>query len=595
MSEQKKRLIIGFMLISLIVITIGISYAFFTYIKQGSTENTITTGNLTFVYDEKDQSGNGISLTNAMPMSDEEAIPMIGSNQAFDFQVTATTKGSPVAYEVIASKEENSTFPEEMIKIYLTTLSGEIETPIKGMIQNNKVITYNTLEPTTIANQTGKTLYQELIPESSKIYQKQFRLRMWISENATDVTDGRWDYSGKTFAIKINVVANNSIPASSSDDCYTITQKGVITAYNCSYKDVVIPTRVKEIEVKEIARSVFLYKGLKSVILPETLEKIGSDAFNGNGLSEVIIPDSVTSIADQAFKDNLISKLKLPEKITYLGARVFSINRMIGDAAFIYNRNSVGTEDRTSLNSYAGKPGGSVVIPDGVTKIGGSCFADMGLTSITIPKSVITIGTNAFINNKLPDDQAFIYKRNADGSEDKTTIISYGGANRTNVIIPEGVTTIGAGAFSWSGITNVTFPSTLKTIGSSAFYYDKLENLNIPNSVTTIGAGAFANNQLPDDQAFIYNRKSDGTEDKTILNSYAGKNRINVQIPSNVTIIGTRAFQSAKMTSITIPQTVKKIREAAFQGNSLTSVIIPSSVTSLSPTAFDSNVLIIRK
>ena len=70
-------------------------------------------------------------------------------------------------------------------------------------------------------------------------------------------------------------------------------------------------------------------------------------------------------------------------------------------------------------------------------------------------------------------------------------IIGYGGKKRSNIVIPEGVKTLGTSSFSWNGITSVTFPSTLETIGESAFAYNKLSVITIPEKVTSIGKSAF--------------------------------------------------------------------------------------------------------
>src|SRR6185369_14743813 len=66
--------------------------------------------------------------------------------------------------------------------------------------------------------------------------------------------------------------------------------------------------------------------------------------------------------------------------------------------------------------------------------------------------------------------------------------------------IPNGVTNIeggmsliGAGAFSESGLTNVTIPNSVTSIGEAAFMYCHiLTNVTIGNSVTNIGGEAFS-------------------------------------------------------------------------------------------------------
>ena len=81
------------------------------------------------------------------------------------------------------------------------------------------------------------------------------------------------------------------------------------------------------------------------------------------------------------------------------------------------------------------------------------------LTSVVILNTVIEIGDGAFNNNKLPDNQAFIYARtdsNYDGVAeiDNTTIVSYGGANK-NPVIQNNVIIIGPNAFTNNQLTSV--------------------------------------------------------------------------------------------------------------------------------------------
>ena len=86
----------------MVAVTAGVSYAFFNYTRLGTTDNTITTGTINFLYDEKAASGNGITITDALPMSDTNGKIQIGTNNVFDFQIIATTTGNAnIPYEIL--------------------------------------------------------------------------------------------------------------------------------------------------------------------------------------------------------------------------------------------------------------------------------------------------------------------------------------------------------------------------------------------------------------------------------------------------------------------------------------------------------------
>ena len=136
----------------------------------------------------------------------------------------------------------------------------------------------------------------------------------------------------------------------------------------------------------------------------------------------------------------------------------------IADSAFV----AVELSSSSGL-SYIGTPLKSLILPDSVTSIGAGAFAYNELTSVTIPNSVTSIGIGAFNGNNLPNDQAFIYKRNSDGTIDNTIVISYGGANKS-IEIPNSVTSIGEEAFVGNNLTSVTIPNSVTSIGDRAFW-----------------------------------------------------------------------------------------------------------------------------
>lgn len=219
--RRTSRVLLVLSLFLLVAITAGVSYAFFTYTKLGSTENTITTGTITFLYDEQNAEGNGISISDALPTSDADGKVQTGANNTFDFKVTATTSGnSSVPYEVTARKKATSDLTESAIKLYLTEVVESNETDLPLTINGSDVKKYSELTSTTVNVGNGiieKTIYQGTVSANSTNYAKNFRLRMWIADDVdySPTTDDQgndvYPYNGKTFAVTINVYANATV------------------------------------------------------------------------------------------------------------------------------------------------------------------------------------------------------------------------------------------------------------------------------------------------------------------------------------------------------------------------------------------------
>ena len=133
MKNRGKQIVITVLaIVSLIVITLAVSYSFFTYTREGTTENVIKSGSITFLYTEVSKVGRGIELSDAYPISDEEGKMQTGEGKVFDFKVTSTTSSSTsIPYEVTARKKASSTLDEEAVKVYLTEVDGEEKVSIQ--------------------------------------------------------------------------------------------------------------------------------------------------------------------------------------------------------------------------------------------------------------------------------------------------------------------------------------------------------------------------------------------------------------------------------------------------------------------------------
>ena len=123
MIKDKKKVLMILSVVSILLITIGITYAFFSYSRTGTTENAISMGDITFLYEEIDKQGNGISITDALPTSDENG----KQGQAFNFRITSTNSmNAPIPYQITARKATNlnNPLPDEAVKIYLTKVNS---------------------------------------------------------------------------------------------------------------------------------------------------------------------------------------------------------------------------------------------------------------------------------------------------------------------------------------------------------------------------------------------------------------------------------------------------------------------------------------
>ena len=257
--------------------------------------------------------------------------------------------------------------------------------------------------------------------------------------------------------------------------------------------------------------------GLTSITIPEGVAGIGNYAFAGcNNLTSVTIPSGVTSIGDCAFSNCCrLTSVTIPEGVTSIGNNTFACCydltsvtipegvTTIGEWAFsyCYALPSVTIPSNvTSIGNYAFYACSgltSVSIPSSVTSIGNNAFSNCSLTSVTIPSNVTSIGFSPFgcpgLTSISVESGNSVYdsRNNCNAIIETATNTLIQGCK--NTIFPEGVTSIGNGAFSGcSSLTSVTIPTSVTSIGSSAFNScTSLTSVTIPEGVTSIGNAAF--------------------------------------------------------------------------------------------------------
>ena len=221
-----------------------------------------------------------------------------------------------------------------------------------------------------------------------------------------------------------------------------------------------------------------LCTGITSLTIGNSVESIGDGAFTGcTGLTSVIIPNSVTYLSGFA---GCTSITTLP-----MGNSV----EIIGSYAFY---------GCTGLT-------GDLFIPNSVTEIGRSAFAYCsGLTSVFIPQSVecfdSSYGDVPFAFCTALESIIIDANNPYFDSRDNCNAIIKTSTNQLiqgckNSIIPNSITTIGAGAFlGCTGLSGgILIPDAVTGIGSAAFYgCSSITSLTIGNSVTLISHDVFA-------------------------------------------------------------------------------------------------------
>ena len=254
--------------------------------------------------------------------------------------------------------------------------------------------------------------------------------------------------------------------------------------YYCCYSgNIIIPEKVTyngaEYSVTSIGGSAFSHcSSLNSVTIPNSVISIGYDAFSYcSSLTSITIPNSVTLIGSFVFYgcSSLTTIEWNAKKCDYFSSGYGPFDGISGQITSFMFGDSV-EHIPVRLCNYMDKLI-SIIIPNSVTSIGYDAFYSCtSLTSITIPNSVTSIGESAF----------------------------YCCSSLTSITISNNVTSIAYNSFSYcSSLTSIDVDeNNLNYASIDGVLYDKnitrlitcpgaKTEVVIPNSVTSIGARAF--------------------------------------------------------------------------------------------------------
>lgn len=167
----------------------------------------------------------------------------------------------------------------------------------------------------------------------------------------------------------------------------------------------------------------------------------------------------------------------------------------------------------------------------------------------------------------------------------------FSGSDMTSFVVPETVTSIEAGCFcSCENLESITLPPGLKSLGPRCFYgCSSLTTIELPDSLEEIGPECFG------DCAGLQSIKiPDGVKSLPERCFYMCGSLESIKFPASLEYIGNHCFEDAgaPLGTITLPKALKKLGYHAFWYCSSTTsgdFVFPASIEYIGKDAFDNS------
>ena len=381
-----------------------------------------------------------------------------------------------------------------------------------------------------------------------------------------------------------------NIPASIS---FNVNEEGVLTSVEGISEinnEVVIPSRVNDIDVIEIGDKVFADNlFIKKLVIPESVKSLGNKmCYGAKNLEEVVLPNNITVIPDYAFENcSSLTNINIPTSLVQIRANAFSQTALkefiapgslkeiwlyaFKDAKELRNvelKNVTEIGDMVFENCEKLE---SIVIPETLEEIGASVFGGCSsLQNIDLPNKPLALDHNTFYGSAYYEDKSN-WENGVLYVDNYLLAINSDFLNLSEYEVKEGTIAIAINAFlnNAKNLTKITLPEGLKLIGDKAFSsLYKLESVNIPSSVDTIGYNAFASTG-------IYNNSTNWSDNGLYIDGWlvnvqntkisefeVKEGTIGVSNGSDVSFIPSRA---RKITKLTLPASLRYIGKNSFK------------------------------
>lgn len=384
--------------------------------------------------------------------------------------------------------------------------------------------------------------------------------------------------------------------------------------YNEDWRAVVVPQTVVSGNVIDISIDGISYHLTKDTSSEYISGKLTSFTITvnkrteNNGYDFSITDESITAwIDDVDFRDGVVRSyivVDVPQKgnlkniinkrnISESTIKELKITGEINEDDFSFLRENCSSLKSLNLNEVTVWSGNRKnVLPER------AMYNKSTLAHIMFPKNLQIIGDDAFFRTGLmgslviPDGVTKIGERECDiqdegwigASNSSFGVFAYCGNLIGNLSLPSTLTYIADNSFSQTNFSGeLNLPESLKTIGNNAFEYNNFNgDLIIPNSVEFIGAGAFAKNGFTGDLKLPDNIQ----EIRPSAFNQSGFSGV-LMLPEGIRKIGNNAFKLCKFKGeLNLPNSIKVIEDYAFTGNEISSIVFPSDLTTLGQGVF---------
>lgn len=400
---------------------------------------------------------------------------------------------------------------------------------------------------------------------------------------------------------------------------------GTYAFFNCkSLQSVVFSGGTSK--VTSIATNAFQdCAALTEILIPSSVTSIGTAAFAGTGLTKITIPNTVTTVGKAAFfKCEALTDVKFESKDSANNKTLSITAGSIGNKQYPgtdYSANgafeSSGVEniewgDRITTISarmfHHCKSLTATTIPSCVTTINDFAFADTGLKSFFLPKTVTKLVTSTQASGyarqfaNCVDLASFTFEEGC-GVNTVSVYMFEGCTSLEKFSIPAGVTEIPNGMYKDTGLKSLGAEDwkDVTTVGRYAFQGSKLTSVTIPGQIVK-----FKNNSDGNPQSYAFADCADletvtfeadeetGLTGLTCLEGYLFVNcpsLRSVKFADGITNFGIHTFDDCKnlvLTADDLPDSVTTldagISKLLYEGQE--DIVIDDKFTSISGGAF---------